>query len=224
MAKLGSADVASLIRRDIIKGIYRQHERLPASRQMAETHGVARNTLRDALAQLERKKLIQTRAGSGTYVTYQKGTETIEALEHANPLELIDARFALEPHLCRLSVLQGRQTDFEEMARQCERMERAEHDPVAFSEADTAFHHALAKSSRNNLLIWVIGQINAVRSMDDWTRMRHVTLEPSIIRKYNEQHRRILTAIRSREPEEAANAMKIHLETARVSLMRAADA
>ncbi|HAR54581.1 MAG TPA: regulator, partial [Roseovarius nubinhibens] len=25
MAKLGSADVASLIRRDIIKGIYRQH-------------------------------------------------------------------------------------------------------------------------------------------------------------------------------------------------------
>lgn len=224
MQKLGAADIAAIIRREISKGNYREHERLPASRQMADTYGVARNTLREALGQLEREGLIETRPGSGTYVTYQRGNTTVEAVENANPLELIDARFALEPHLCRLSVLHGRHQDFELLESLCERMEAAVEDPIAFGEADTAFHRTLASSTRNNLLVWVIDQINSVRAMDEWTRMRQLTLDTRIIRQYNLQHRQILQAIRSREPERAANHMKEHLETARLSLTRAADA
>ncbi|MEI4195066.1 FadR/GntR family transcriptional regulator [Roseovarius sp. E0-M6] len=224
MSKLGSTDIAALIRREISKGTYRQHERLPASRQMAETYGVARNTLREALIQLEREGLISTRPGSGTYVTHQGSDQTVHAVETANPLELIDARFALEPHLCRLSVLHGRHPDFEQMEALCDQMENSVHDPRAFAEADTAFHRALATSTGNNLLIWVISQINSVRSMDEWTRMRQLTLGPEIIHQYNIQHRQIIDAIRAREPERAANQMKEHLETARLSLTRAADA
>lgn len=224
MSKIGAADIAAIIRRDISKGNYRRHERLPASRQMAETYGVARNTLREALVQLEREGLIATRPGSGTYVTHDPGDQTVEAVENANPLELIDARFALEPHLCRLSVLHGRRPDFERMEALCDQMEASVDDPRAFAEADTDFHRALATSTNNNLLIWVISQINSVRSMDEWTRMRHLTLGPDIIRQYNVQHRAILDAIRAREPEDAATLMKDHLETARLSLTRAANA
>jgi GntR family uxuAB operon transcriptional repressor len=54
--------------------------------------------------------------------------------------------------------------------------------------------------------------------------MRQVTLDSSIIRQYNAQHRDILNALRAREPERAAMKMKEHLETARLSLTRAADA
>jgi len=223
MNKLGSADIAAILRREIVKGTYRLHDRLPASRQLSETYGVARNTLREALIQLEGEGLLETRAGSGTYVTYQREDISVEAIENANPLELIDARFAVEPHLCRLCVLHGRHQDFQQLEALCDRMERAVDDPVAFSEADTEFHRALAYSTRNSLLIWVIGQINSVRSMDEWTRMRHLTLDTRIIRQYNVQHRQILQAIRSREPERAANHMKEHLETARLSLTRASD-
>ena len=223
MNKLGSADIAAILRREIVKGTYRLHDRLPASRQLSETYGVARNTLREALIQLDGEGLLETRAGSGTYVTYQREDISVEAIENANPLELIDARFAVEPHLCRLCVLHGRHQDFQQLEALCDRMERAVDDPVAFSEADTEFHRALAYSTRNSLLIWVIGQINSVRSMDEWTRMRHLTLDTRIIRQYNVQHRQILQAIRSREPERAANHMKEHLETARLSLTRASD-
>ena len=59
--------------------------------------------------------------------------------------------------------------------------------------------------------------------MDEWTRMRHLTLDEGIIAQYNGQHRELLNAIRSREPERAAAKMKEHLETARLSLTRAAD-
>ena len=90
--------------------------------------------------------------------------------------------------------------------------------------SDTEFHRALAESSGNGLLIWVIAQINSVRSQDEWTRMRYLTLDEKIITQYNAQHRQILNAIRTREPERAANMMKDHLETARLSLTRAAAA
>ena len=84
------------------------------------------------------------------------------------------------------------------------------------------FHRMLAHCTRNGLLIWIIDLITSVRSQDEWTRMRHLTLNKKIIAQYNAQHRRILNAIGTREPERAANMMKEHLETARLSLTRAA--
>ena len=224
MSRKNFSDVAADIRRSIEDGSFRRFERLPPSRKLAEDMGVARNTLRDALYQLEKEGLLETRPGSGTYVTLAKQDAVPSAVEDATPLELMDARFALEPHICRLCVLQGRREDFENLETLCRRMEASIDDPVAFSEADTAFHFGLAATTRNNLLIWLINQINTVRSFDEWTRMRNLTLDEQIIRQYNTQHREILNAIRAREPERAAVKMKEHLETTRLSLTRAAEA
>lgn len=223
MSKRGSAEIAAEVRAAIAAGHYRRFERLPASRQMAEEYGVARNTLRDALYQLEREGLLETRASSGTYVKKTGTAEVPSAVEEATPLELIDARFALEPHICRLCVLHGRREDIDTLEQLCQRMEAATNNAAAFSEADTAFHKTLAATTRNNLLIWLIGQITTVRSLDEWTRMRNLTLDEGIIAQYNAQHREVLNAIRSREPERAAAKMKEHLETARLSLTRASD-
>ncbi len=223
MARRSSSDVATEVRRAIEHGTFRRFERLPASRQMAETYGVARNTLRDALYQLEKEGLLETRAGSGTYVTAPSEAGVPHAVSEATPLELIDARFALEPHICRLFILQARREDFETLETLCQEMEASATDPTAFAEADTAFHKALASATRNSLLIWLIDQINAVRTLDEWLRMRQLTLDESIISHYNVQHREILNALRSREPERAASKMKDHLETARLSLTRAAE-
>lgn len=223
MSKRGAAEVAAEVRLAIANGQFKQHERLPASRQMAAEFGVARNTLRDALYQLEKEGLLETRAGSGTYVRSTGVRNDISAIEGATPLELIDSRFALEPHICRLCVLHGRREDIEALERLCERMEASTQNATAFAEADTEFHKTLAATTRNNLLIWFISQINLVRSMDEWTRMRHLTLDATIINQYNAHHREILNAIRSREPERAAAKMKEHLEAARLSLTRASD-
>lgn len=224
MGRRSFSEVATELRRSIEDGTFQRFERLPPSRRLAEEMGVARNTLRDALYQLEKEGLLQTRPGSGTYVTAESQDKLPVAVEEATPLELIDARFALEPHICRLCVLHGRREDFEMLDALCNKMEASVTDPVTFAEADTAFHRGLAATTRNSLLSWLIGQINAVRSLDEWTRMRHLTLEEQIIRQYNTQHREVLNALRSREPERAAVKMKEHLETARMSLMRAAEA
>ena len=167
MAKRGSAEIAAEMRRAIESGQYRRFERLPASRELASNFGVARNTLRDALYQLEREGLLETRAGSGTYVTSVSHDMLPAAVEEATPLELMDARFALEPHICRLCVLHGRREDIEALETLCQRMESAEIDASAFGEADTAFHFTLASTTRNNLLVWLITQLNTVRLLQD---------------------------------------------------------
>lgn len=221
--RLGAADIAALLRREISKGILQLHDRLPPERVLAETYGTARGTVRKALTRLENEGYVEIRPGSGTYVVHMPADSTSDAIENATPLELMDTRFALEPHICRLAVLHGRRADFDAMEALCTRMETLANDPVAFSEVDTEFHRALTNSTRNGLLIWITDQITNVRSQDDWTRMRHLTLDARTINTYNAQHRQILNAIRTREPERAANIMKEHLETARLSLTRAAE-
>ena len=87
---------------------------------------------------------------------------TVDEVENANPLELIDARFALEPHICRLAVLHGKKNN-SEVRNQIEAMAKSVKDPTQFASADTAFHQVLADCTSNNLLIWIINQINSMK-------------------------------------------------------------
>ena len=220
--RLGSAEIASALRRDILQGAMEQHDRLPAERLLAETYSVSRGTIREALHRLSLEGLLEIRAGSGAYVSYSPEVIQDSPIDSARPLELMDARFALEPHICRLAVLHARRTDFDLFESLLEKMESSVNDSGAFADADSEFHAAMAKSTGNSLLIWILTQTSNVRTHSEWKRMRSVTLNPNIITLYNAQHRKIVAAIKSREPERAANAMKEHLETARLSLTRAA--
>ncbi|MGB0848230.1 MAG: FadR/GntR family transcriptional regulator [Thiolinea sp.] len=218
--KLGSGDIAGILRREINKGNLAPKDRLPAERTLAETYGVARGTIREALNQLESEGLVEVRPGSGTYVLGDQQEQLHSAIEHARPLELIDARFALEPHMCRLAVLHANKKDLERAEELLKTMEASTNDPIAFSIADTKFHTFLAEVTGNSLLIWMVSQINSVRNQEEWAHMRNTTLNEDSIAEYNRQHRAILDAIRAREPERAATLMKNHLEGARLSLTR----
>ncbi len=223
VVRLGSTEIAGHLRADIKHGQIALHDRLPPERTLAEKYKVARGTVREALNRLADEGLVEIRAGSGTYVTYDPEEAAHSVIMAARPLELIDARFALEPHICRLAVLHARSQDLDEMESLLEQMENCGDDMQLFSEADTQWHTRLAESTGNSLLIWIVGQINTVRNQPEWSNMRQITLNHEIVSVYNKQHRQILNAIRTREPEQAASLMKEHLETARLTLTRSAS-
>ncbi len=212
--------IASSLRREITRGTISPGDRLPPERELAATFSVARGTVRGAIKQLEREGLVETRVGSGTYAVGSSIEAVNEVIGNASPLELIDARFALEPHICRLAVLNARDRDFQALGELLDQMEDACDDAIGFSELDTAFHSLLAQTTGNTLLIWVVSQINSVRNQEQWSLMRQLTLNSSTIQQYNVQHRQIVNAVRAREPERAAELMKKHLESARLSLTR----
>ena len=215
------SDIAAQLRGEIYTGRFKMNDRLPPERDLAEIMKASRGTIRKALEQLENEGLVGIVNNSGTYVRFNNKNIRQPIFESARPLELMDARFAFEPHICRLSVLNARPIDILELSGIQDAMETKVEDAVAFANLDTQFHMKLVGTTGNPLLEWIAMQINSVRGNQSWTRMRQLTLEPNIIYKYNLQHRQILDAIKFREPELAAERMKEHLETARLSLTRA---
>lgn len=219
--RMDAVGVFSALRNEIEDGQLRPHDRLPAERELAGQYSVSRGTVRRALAELVAFGLVEVRPGSGAYVAGTGGNSDGPSLGNVRPLELIDVRFALEPHICRLAVLNAVKADFDELEELLTAMESEAEDAAAFAGHDTMFHAKLAEITGNQLLMWISAQANSVRGHPEWTRMRRLTLEPGIISNYNRQHRAIVDAIRARDPETAAQHMKDHLETARLSLTRA---
>ena len=221
--RIGAAEISAILRRKIFDGGLGYHERLPAERLLATSYGVARGTVREAFNQLANDGLVEIRPGSGTYVLVNTFNSANPVIENANPLELIDTRFALEPHICRLAVLHARPADLDRADELLAKMDNCINDLEGFSVADTAFHTLLAKTTGNQLLIWIVEQINGVRNQEQWARMRRMTLTKKTITQYNLHHRQIIDAIRAREPEQAATIMQDHLGSARLSLTRVAS-
>lgn len=61
--------IAADLRLRIERGEFQPNERLPPERSLGDHYGVARMTVRQALAELEREGLVQRRPGTGTYVS-----------------------------------------------------------------------------------------------------------------------------------------------------------
>ena len=220
--KVGAGDIAVYVRRRIAGRELLNGERLPPERAFAEQFGVSRGTVRDALRRLEEGGFVEKRPGSGTYVAYPD-VETASIARSTSPLELIDTRYALEPQIVRLAVLNATERALTKAERALEVMERSEDDADAFAVGDETFHLALAECTRNAMLVWITERVSEVRNNSEWARMRQLTLSRAMIRRYNAQHREVFTAVRRRNAEQAARAMRVHLDLARKSLIDAAS-
>ena len=81
--------------------------RLPPERSMAAEHGLARNTLRQALAALEQRGLIVRQVGRGTFVKAESRPALADGLlakmRNASPVDLIEVRLIIEPQAAALA-------------------------------------------------------------------------------------------------------------------------
>ncbi len=219
----GVGAISAHLRRAIETGVYGDGDQLPPERQLAITFRAARSTIRRALDQLERAGLVSRRLGSGTFVTASAphASAAGELSDLISPLQLIEARFAVEPYTTRLAVLNATRRDLDEMQNALERAERAADDKDAFSRWDAEFHLIIARASRNPLLLSVYRQINGVRLHAQWDVMKEQILTPDVIQAYNLQHRGIYQALDQRDAQVAEARILEHLEKARDDLLRA---
>jgi DNA-binding FadR family transcriptional regulator len=219
----GVGAISAHLRRAIETGAYAEGDQLPPERQLATSFGAARSTVRRALDQLERAGLVSRRLGSGTYVLATGAAPPgFEVADEISPLQLIEARFAVEPFTTRLAVLNATRRNLEDMGAALRRAEAAPPaDKDLFSKCDSQFHLEIARASRNPLLLAVYRQINEVRLHAQWDAMKQQILTPGVIAEYNRQHREILNAFEKRDAQLAETVVKTHLEKARNDLLRA---
>ncbi len=217
----GSANIASHLRQIIVDGLYRYGEQLPTERQLAEAFGASRTTIRRALERLAENGLVLRQVGSGTFVNYRGAGGETDIAEVTSPLELMEVRFAVEPSIARLAVLNATPRDLEQIAKALERLEAAGDDADRFTRCDQEFHLALARGTRNPLMVDIYRQINAVRSHAQWHATKDKILSATTIADYNRQHRALFEALRRRDGEGMAKLMTDHLTKARADLLSA---
>lgn len=219
----GVGAITAYLKHAIESGIYGEGDQLPPERQLAVKFQAARSTVRRALDHLETAGLVSRRLGSGTFVT--AGGSFVHRLGEVSdlisPLQLIEARFAVEPYTTRLAVLNATRRDLEDMQTVLTRAEATLRDKDEFSKWDSEFHLLIARASRNPLLMLVYKHINTVRLHAQWDAMKEQILTPEVIAEYNRQHRAIYQALDQRDAQVAQARVSEHLGKARDDLLRA---
>jgi DNA-binding FadR family transcriptional regulator len=217
----GSNWITAQLRQAILNGGYAHGEKLPAERQLADAFDASRTTVRVALDRLEQERLVTRRIGSGTFVNFPRPTESEDIAEMTSPLELIEVRLGIEPHMTRLAVLNATARDLDRLAEIVERIDGADCDTEAFTRLDEQFHLLIAECTRNPLMVWLYRRINDIRTHAQWNAMKDKVLTPERMSEYNRQHRALFEAIRSRDIEAAVAIITNHLHYARRQLLGA---
>lgn len=215
----GASGIFNRLRAAIMNGDYVFNERLPSERDLAEEYSVARGTIRAALEQLERANMVRKKFGSGTFICYDSRFEHEDIAEETSPLELIETRLAIEPHIVRLVVSNANNREIRNLEEALANVLHAHQEPNSFSSADEAFHLTLASCSQNPLLIWMYQRINDIRSHTQWSHRKHNILTQSKIDDYNEQHSALVRFIIRRDMDGAVNLMVEHLHQAKKDLL-----
>ena len=210
----GAGRIEAALRRAIVEGRYAYGTRLPAERELAQSFGASRTTVRRALDTLAAARLVTRRVGSGTFVSHLPDPAADDIAEITNPLELVEVRFGVEPHMVRLAVRNATARDLDRLGEALSWLERPGADAADFTRHDQQFHQLLAECTHNPLLIWIYHRINEVRGQAQWRAMRDQILNPARIAEYNRQHRALYQAIRSRDGDSAVGIVTDHLEKA----------
>ena len=205
----------------IVDGRMQVGDKLPTERELAADWGVSRNTVREALYELELKSLVQRARRRGTTVAdLSARTVTSEALlsglsPHARQLaEVLDFRAAIEPAIAARAAMYATSSEIAEMDSLLDAMERAD-SAERDIELDDRFHRLIAQSTHNPLFVQLFSD------MSTWLRdVRQTQLRISPERRASviRGHALFVEAIRERDPSTAASVAAEHLERVRREL------
>ncbi|MEI4232604.1 FadR/GntR family transcriptional regulator [Roseovarius sp. D22-M7] len=220
------AAVTRQIEKLILRGILRPGERLPAERELAEKFQVSRPSVREAVADLQDKGLLTTRAGAGIYVADVLGSAFSDALirlfaDHDEAVfDYISFRRDLEGLAALRAAQYASETDLKVIGKLMEKMEAAHRktNPADEARLDAEFHMAIIEASHNVIML------HMMRSMFQLLREgvfynRQVMFKRRTTRgALLDQHRAINAALQARDPEGARRAVEDHLSYVERSL------
>ncbi|MFZ5964492.1 FadR/GntR family transcriptional regulator [Thalassococcus sp. BH17M4-6] len=217
--KLSSA-VTRQIEKLILRGVLRPGERLPAERELADRLGVSRPSLREAVADLQARGLITSRAGAGIFVADVLGSAFSDALvklfsTHDEAVfDYLGFRRDMEGLAAERAARLGSETDLKVIGALFEQMEAAhqKRNPADEAQLDADFHLAIIEASHNVIML------HMMRSMYQLLREgvfynRQVMFKQRTTRSaLLDQHRVINDALQARDPDAARAAVEAHLD------------
>ena len=190
---------------------YKAGDKLPTEKELCESTGAGRNTVREALKILASRNVLEIRQGAGTFVSEKQGIPDDPlgfsmVNDHVKlTKDLLQVRIMLEPQIAALAAQCAKEHEIKELEEILEEMEAAMKKREDYSELDTKFHTKIAQCTHNIVmenLLPVIGKGVAVFAKE----VAQTEYDRTWI-----SHRRIFCYIRDHKPFEAEMEMQYHL-------------
>lgn len=210
-------DVSQQIEEAVLSGEYRPGDRLPSTRELQEILGASLGTIRESLAILEQKGLLEVRKGAkGGFFIRELSTEPLEnnlemlmrhkAISHR---ELYEFRTTNEAGVIRLVVKKGSDDQIASLDAYLDRMEaclgKGHPGWVRFVGIENELRRAFLEIIRNRTYELVLTPI--INNLQRYAQ-NHMAGSDEEIRIAVEYWRRIIPAVQSRDEEKAAALVK----------------
>jgi GntR family transcriptional repressor for pyruvate dehydrogenase complex len=206
--------VAQQIRELIADGNLQPGDRLPTERELADSFGVSRTVVREALRALGAQGLVDLPGGRGAVVSALQPAAIAGALglllrlaDDPKPYrKLFEVRRLIEVEAAGLAATRARPEDLATLETIAGRMSpEAALDQAA--EADVAFHAALAQATGNELFGMLLGSLT-----EAMLEMRQgVLTQPGAREQAVADHQHILARVQAGDEAGARQAMLDHL-------------
>src|SRR5262245_12542994 len=211
-------------RQQLLKSLFRKIDearvapeaRLPGERELAQTLGATRSSVREALGVLEALRVIERRPQSGIYVRSAVSEPSVEAFVLLEALDVRsstteyeqaqEARIIHEIEAVRLAARRRTAGDVSAMQAIIEGARKKLRDKRNLADDDEAFHLALIGAAKNPILLRI------AKSLYLMTRsVRHAYFEMSGSGAQSiREHVKILDTVVQRDPGRAAKLLKRH--------------
>jgi GntR family transcriptional repressor for pyruvate dehydrogenase complex len=201
------ASIAAELRRRILQGELKPGSQLPGHRELAVLYDVSVGSVREAISMLISARLVETRAGRGTYVLDGGSLPQVDLpsapLTRREVEELVEAREVIESELAALAAERASAEQIGKLRRAVEHMEAAAANPVDYPDADVEFHLVLAEAAGNRYLLRAMSDIRTLLKQDMELGAEAAIRRFGDLRISVDSHRRLVEAVEARAPDSA---------------------
>ncbi|MCE5243117.1 MAG: FadR family transcriptional regulator [Desulfobacteraceae bacterium] len=204
--------------RDLIfKGRLKPGDQLMTERELTESLGVSRPTVREAINRLVALGLLEHRQGQGTFVNptaFSSDRNPFSAIvkdQEVSLIDLLEVRLGLECNAVMMAANRATDEDILDLERSIEEITAEIERGGLGQEPDVAFHMGIAYATKNPAHIRIMKNFYELLFFGISTNLQHLYSEPANLKKVTEQHRKILDCIRTHDPQAAYEAMREHI-------------
>lgn len=200
-------------------------DRMPTERQLSEQLGMGRRAIRRALEVLEAEGRITRRQGAGTFIGGASPAPAGDSIvDTTNFFEIMEVRLRLEPQLAALAALRAKPEHITRLYELSDRIAQCL-DADEGELWDGTLHRQIAEAAGNALFLSLFDIVNRVRQDAAWQAVRERARGGLAGHALPvAQHRAIIDAIAARDPQAAAEQMRMHLFMLQEKLIRLGSA
>ena len=183
-------------------------DKLPSERDLANILNVSRPSIREAMIALEVSGVIEVRTGSGIYVCRDQSLPVAD--EGVGPFEILEMRLLIEPEACALAAERITNEQLARLQQIYIELERT-NGTQQMEAFDEQFHKLIGEATENTAIGRTISWLWVMRGHSQLSRGYHRLIVEEGVYPRLDEHKKILDALMSRDPEAAKSAMRKHL-------------